>query len=68
MVVHGWVGDEIFVRFFLLLIQFAKRDCLKVIVTTGLDDKFRFIKGLGVDATFNYKTTKMSEGLAKGFN
>lgn len=38
---------------------------MKVIASAGSDDKVRFLKELGADVAFNYKTTKTSEVLAK---
>ncbi|KAF8554168.1 NAD(P)-binding protein [Imleria badia] len=48
-----------------LVIQLAKRDGLKVIASAGSDEKVAFMKELGVDVAFNYKTTKTSEVLQK---
>ncbi|KAF8138686.1 NAD-P-binding protein [Boletus edulis] len=48
-----------------LVIQFAKRDGLKVIASAGSDEKVAFMKEIGADVVFNYKTTKTSEVLAK---
>jgi len=39
------------------VVQLAKIDGLKVIGSTGSDDKVEFLKELGVDVVFNYKTT-----------
>lgn len=47
------------------MIQLAKRDGMKVIASAGSDDKVRFMKELGADVAFNYKTTKTSDVLAK---
>ncbi|KAF8119781.1 hypothetical protein EV363DRAFT_1461078 [Boletus edulis] len=43
------------------VIQLAKRNGMKVIASAGSDDKVEFLKELGVDVAFNYKTTKTSE-------
>ncbi|KAG6378905.1 chaperonin 10-like protein [Boletus reticuloceps] len=43
-----------------LVIQFAKRDGLKVIASAGSDEKVAFMKEIGADIVFNYKTTKTS--------
>lgn len=51
--------------FFSFVIQLAKRDGMKVIASAGSDDKVRFMKELGADVAFNYKTTKTSDVLAK---
>jgi NADPH-dependent curcumin reductase CurA len=48
-----------------LVIQLAKRDGLKVIASAGSDEKVAFMKELGADVAFNYKTTKTSEVLEK---
>ncbi|KAF8558790.1 alcohol dehydrogenase [Imleria badia] len=48
-----------------LVVQLAKRDGLKVIASAGSDDKVAFMKEIGADVVFNYKTTKTSEVLAK---
>ncbi|KAG8215762.1 hypothetical protein J3R82DRAFT_7661 [Butyriboletus roseoflavus] len=48
-----------------LVIQLAKRDGMKVIASASSDDKVQFLKDLGADVAFNYKTTKTSEVLAK---
>jgi len=48
-----------------LVIQLAKRDGLKVIASAGSDDKVEFLKELGADVAFNYKTTRTSEVLKK---
>lgn len=47
------------------LIQLAKRDGLKVIASAGSDEKVQFMRELGADVAFNYKTTETSEVLAK---
>ncbi|KAF8441615.1 alcohol dehydrogenase [Boletus edulis BED1] len=47
------------------VIQLAKRDGMKVIASAGSDDKVEFLKELGADVAFNYKTTKTSEILTK---
>ncbi|KAG9312548.1 hypothetical protein JVU11DRAFT_6943 [Chiua virens] len=48
-----------------LVIQLAKRDGMKVIASAGTDDKVQFLKELGADVAFNYKTTKTAEVLAE---
>uniref|UniRef100_A0A0W0GAY4 Enoyl reductase (ER) domain-containing protein n=1 Tax=Moniliophthora roreri TaxID=221103 RepID=A0A0W0GAY4_MONRR len=48
-----------------LVIQLAKRDGLKVIACAGSEEKVQFMKDLGADVAFNYKTTKPNEVLAK---
>ncbi|KAK1230320.1 hypothetical protein PQX77_006593 [Marasmius sp. AFHP31] len=47
------------------VIQLAKKDGLKVIASAGSEEKVKFLKDLGVDVAFNYKTTKTSDVLAK---
>ncbi|KAL0563372.1 hypothetical protein V5O48_018697 [Marasmius crinis-equi] len=47
------------------VIQLAKQDGLKVIASAGSEEKIKFLKELGVDVAFNYKTTKTSEVLEK---
>lgn len=48
-----------------LVIQLAKKDGLKVIASAGSEEKVKFLKDLGVDVAFNYKTTKTSDVLNK---
>ncbi|KAJ8474584.1 hypothetical protein ONZ45_g15904 [Pleurotus djamor] len=43
--------------------QLAKRDGLKVIASAGSDKKVEFMKTIGVDVAFNYKTTSTREVL-----
>ena len=38
------------------MIQIAKGEGLKVIACAGSQDKVEYLKSLGVDAAFNYKT------------
>ncbi|EPQ52506.1 NAD P-binding protein [Gloeophyllum trabeum ATCC 11539] len=47
------------------VIQLAKLDGLKVIASAGSEDKVEFIKKLGADVAFNYKTTNTREVLKK---
>ena len=47
------------------MVQLAKADGLKVIASAGSDDKVAFMKSIGVDVAFNYKTTKTSDVLKK---
>lgn len=47
------------------MIQLAKQDGMKVIASAGSEDKVQFMKELGADVAFNYKTTKTSDVLAK---
>jgi len=48
-----------------LVIQLAKQDGLKVIASAGSDEKVEYMKELGADIAFNYKTTDTREVLAK---
>ena len=48
-----------------LVIQLAKLDGLKVIGSAGSDEKVEFMKELGADVAFNYKTTSTNEILKK---
>ncbi|KAG8711897.1 hypothetical protein FRC09_020346 [Ceratobasidium sp. 395] len=45
--------------------QLAKAAGLKVIASTGSDEKVEYLKSIGVDVAFNYKKTKISDILAK---
>jgi len=47
------------------VIQLAKQDGMKVIASAGSDDKVQYLKELGADVAFNYKTTQTSEILEK---
>lgn len=48
-----------------LVIQLAKQDGLKVIASAGSDEKVKFMKDIGADVAFNYKTTSTKEVLDK---
>ncbi|KAF8896870.1 hypothetical protein CPB84DRAFT_1748159 [Gymnopilus junonius] len=48
-----------------LVIQLAKMNGPKVIASAGSDEKVQFMKEIGADVTFNYKTTKTSAVLEK---
>ncbi|KII94949.1 hypothetical protein PLICRDRAFT_33778 [Plicaturopsis crispa FD-325 SS-3] len=48
-----------------LVIQLAKLDGLKVIASAGSDEKVEFMKSIGADIAFNYKTTNTLEVLQK---
>lgn len=43
----------------------AKAEGLKVIASAGSDEKVAFMKELGADVAFNYKTEKTSDVLAR---
>ena len=47
------------------VIQFAKLDGLKVIASAGSEEKVKFMKEVGADVAFNYKTTSTNEILEK---
>ena len=40
-----------------LVVQLAKADGLKVIASASSDEKVEFMKEIGADVAFNYKTT-----------
>ncbi|KAF7345141.1 NAD P-binding protein [Mycena sanguinolenta] len=48
-----------------MVIQLAKRDGLKVIASAGSDAKVEFMKEIGADVAFNYKTTNTRDVLAR---
>ncbi|KAJ7094726.1 alcohol dehydrogenase [Mycena belliarum] len=48
-----------------MVIQIAKEDGLKVIASAGTDEKVKFMKEIGADVAFNYKTTSVREVLEK---
>ena len=48
-----------------LVVQLAKLDGLKVIASAGSDEKVKFMKEIGADVAFNYKTTSTSDILEK---
>ena len=48
-----------------VLVQLAKLDGLKVIASAGSDDKVEFVKSIGADVAFNYKTTSTWDVLEK---
>ena len=45
--------------------QIAKAEGLKVIASAGSEEKVQFVKSIGADIAFNYKTTKTREVLEK---
>jgi NADPH-dependent curcumin reductase CurA len=45
------------------VIQLTKRNGLKVIASAGSEKKSKFMKELGADVAFNYKTTSTDEVL-----
>ncbi|KAI0788267.1 NAD(P)-binding protein [Fomes fomentarius] len=71
---HGWMeyahakkGDIVFITAASgrVVVQLAKADGLKVIASAGSDEKVEFVRSLGADVVFNYKTTSTKEVLAK---
>ncbi|KAJ7078232.1 alcohol dehydrogenase [Mycena crocata] len=48
-----------------MVIQLAKRDGLKVIASAGSAEKVEFMRELGADVAFNYKTTDTREVLSR---
>lgn len=48
-----------------LIVQLAKRDGLRVIASSGSDDKVAFAKECGADVSFNYKTDKVWDVLER---
>ena len=53
-----------FIRPAELVCQIAKASGCHVIASAGTDEKVEFIKSLGVDSVFNYKTTDTAKALA----
>ena len=47
------------------MVQLAKLDGMKVIASAGSDEKVKFMKQIGADVAFNYKTTSTSDILEK---
>ncbi len=47
------------------VVQLAKANGMKVIASAGSDEKVAWVKSLGADVVFNYKTTKTAEVLSK---
>ena len=45
--------------------QLAKAEGLKVVASAGSEEKCEFVRGLGADVVFNYKTTSTREVLQK---
>ncbi len=48
-----------------MVIQLAKLDGLKVIASAGSAEKVQFMKDIGADVAFNYKTESTDEILEK---
>ncbi|KAJ7663223.1 hypothetical protein DFH06DRAFT_1395319 [Mycena polygramma] len=49
----------------IMVIQLAKSDGLKVIACAGSDEKVQFMREIGADVAYNYKTTDTGEVLAR---
>ena len=45
--------------------QLAKAEGLKVVASAGSEEKCEFVRSLGADVVFNYKTTSTREVLQK---
>ena len=48
-----------------MVIQIAKKAGLRVIASAGSEEKVNFVKSIGADVAFNYKTTSTAEVLKK---
>ncbi|KAI0750202.1 NAD(P)-binding protein [Daedaleopsis nitida] len=48
-----------------VVVQLAKSHGLKVIASAGSDEKVDFVRSIGADVAFNYKTTNTNDVLAK---
>ena len=48
-----------------ILVQLSKQMGLKVIGSAGSEEKVRYVKSLGADHVFNYKTSNVKEELKK---
>ena len=48
-----------------VVVQLAKRDGMKVIASSGSDEKVQFARECGADVSFNYKTQSTEEILQK---
>ncbi|KAF7364581.1 PKS-ER domain-containing protein [Mycena venus] len=48
-----------------MVIQIAKQDGVKVIASAGSEEKVKFMREIGADVVFNYKTTDVREVLKK---
>ena len=47
------------------VIQLAKAEGLKVIASAGSEEKVAFMKSIGADVAFNYKTTRTADVLER---
>ncbi|KAI0750177.1 hypothetical protein C8Q80DRAFT_1120210 [Daedaleopsis nitida] len=64
---HAKKGDIVFVTAAAgpvgaTVIQIAKADGLRVIASAGSDEKVEFVRSIGADVAFNYKTTSTCSG------
>ncbi|KAJ7478380.1 hypothetical protein FB451DRAFT_1351027 [Mycena latifolia] len=57
--------SNLLMSFSRMVIQLAKREGLKVIASAGSEDKVKFMKEIGADVAFNYKTTDTRDVLAR---
>ena len=48
-----------------MVIQLAKAQGVKVIASAGSEEKVQFMKSIGADVAFNYKTQKTGDVLEK---
>ncbi|KAF8996534.1 alcohol dehydrogenase [Cyathus striatus] len=67
---HAKAGETLFVSTGAgpvgsIVIQLAKREGLRVIASTGSDEKLQFMKDCGADVVFNYKTNNTQEVLER---
>jgi len=67
---HAKAGETVFVSGAAgpvgsFVVQLAKKEGLKVIASAGSEKKVNFLKEIGVDVAFNYKTTDTREVLKK---
>ena len=59
------VGYLLIILCFSVAVQIAKAAGCKVIASAGSDEKVEYVKSLGADVVFNYKTTSTREVLKK---
>ena len=60
-----WTAYLLILSSFSVAVQIAKAAGLKVIASAGSDEKVAYVKSLGTDVVFNYKTTKTADVLEK---
>jgi NADPH-dependent curcumin reductase CurA len=61
---RSWQGETVFVSAAAggvgsIVVQLAKRDGCRVIASAGTDEKVAWLRTLGADVAFNYKTDDM---------